>query len=190
MKGKVFILHGCPSDVEKAMNPETRTYDKHWIPYVKEKLQLEGYEVITPLMPTPWYPDYHAFKKEFERTRVSALDVLVGHSCGAAFLVRWLGDTKQRVAKLILVAPWKIPDLGDALRKEYYGYEIDRDIAARVGSITIFTSDDEEEGGRKSARIFHDALGGSVIDLPKHGHYTMKDMGTTEFPELLKVIKN
>lgn len=29
---KIIIIHGCPSNVEKAMNPETRTYDKHWIP--------------------------------------------------------------------------------------------------------------------------------------------------------------
>jgi len=27
-----IIIHGCPTDVEKAMSPEKRTYDKHWIP--------------------------------------------------------------------------------------------------------------------------------------------------------------
>ncbi len=29
-KGKtVYMIHGCPLDKEKAMSPETRTYDKH-----------------------------------------------------------------------------------------------------------------------------------------------------------------
>lgn len=190
MKGKVFILHGCPSDIEKAMNPETRTYDKHWIPGTKEKLEAKGYEVVTPLMPNPWYPDYSAFKQEFEKNVVGENDILVGHSCGGAFLVRWLGDSKKKVAKLVLVAPWKIPDAGDALREEYYGYEIDKTIPERVGEITMFTSDDEEEDGKESVRIFHEALGGKLIDLPKHGHYTMGDMGTTEFPELLEEIES
>ena len=36
MKSNCIIIHGCPSDAEKAMNPETRTYDKHWIPWLKK----------------------------------------------------------------------------------------------------------------------------------------------------------
>lgn len=189
MNRTVHILHGCPSDIEKAMNPETRTYDKHWIPWLKEQLIQRGYNVNTPLMPSPWYPDYSAFKREFEKVSVSDDDILIGHSCGSAFLVRWLGDSKQKVAKLILVAPWKIPDVGDKLKEEYYGYEIDRSIPERVGKIAMFTSDDEEEDGKESVRIFHESLGGKLIDLPKHGHYTMGDMGTTEFPELLKEVE-
>ena len=37
-KSNCIIIHGCPSNVEKAMNPETRTYDKHWIPWLKQNL--------------------------------------------------------------------------------------------------------------------------------------------------------
>ena len=188
MQPTVYILHGCPSDEEKAMNPEIRTYDKHWIPWTKQQLEAKGFKVVTPLMPSPWAPDYQAFKAEFEKNPVTENDVLIGHSCGAAFLVRWLGDSKQKVAKLILVAPWKIPDVGDKLREEYYGYEIDRTVPERVGSITTFTSDDEEKEGKESVCIFHAALGGKLIELPKHGHYTMGDMGTTEFSELLEEI--
>ena len=52
----------------------------------------------------------------------------------------------------------------------------------------MFTSDDEENEGKESLKIFHDALGGKIINLKSHGHYTLNDMGTEEFPELLKVI--
>ncbi len=186
----IHVLHGCPSDVEKAMNSETRTYDKHWIPWLKGEFQKEGIEVNTPLMPNPWYPDYQAFKVEFEKNPIGENDILIGHSCGAAFLVRWLGDTKQKVAKLVLVAPWKIPGIGDQLREGYYGYEIDKGISERVGEIVMFTSNDEEEDGKESLRVFHEALGGEVIDLPNHGHYTQGDMGTSEFPELLDVVRS
>ena len=103
-----IIIHGCPADVEKAMNPETRTYDKHWIPWIKNELMAHGINTKTPLMPTPWAPTYENFKKEFEKYPVSSETVLVGTSCGCSFLVRWLGETKQNISKLILVAPWKI----------------------------------------------------------------------------------
>jgi len=183
-----IIIHGCPSDTEKAKNPETRTYDKHWIPWLKKGLDAAGMRTDTPLMPTPWEPEYEKFKKEFERCEVNEATILVGHSCGAAFLVRWLGDTKKKISKLILVAPWKIPDEDDAFRKAFYLYPIDESISKRVDEIVMFTADDEEEDGKESLQIFHHALGGEIIELTGHGHYTFGDMGTEEFPELLGTI--
>jgi hypothetical protein len=44
------------------------------------------------------------------------------------------------------------------------------------------------EDGKKSLKIFHDALGGKIIELQGRGHYTIGDMGTEKFPELLKEI--
>jgi len=184
----VVIIHGCPSNVEKAMGPETRTYDKHWIPWTREELIKRGIEVRTPLMPNPWEPDYQKLKTEFEKHPVNEDTILIGHSCGTTFLTRWLGDTKQKVAKLILVAPWCIADKDDPYRKAFYEHPIDESIKDRVGEIIMFTADDEDEDGKQSAKIFHEKLGGELIELKGHGHYTMGDMGTTEFPELLDKI--
>lgn len=183
-----IIVHGCPSDVEKAMDPKTRTYDKHWIPWIKKELTSRGIKTEAPLMPEPWYPSYEAFKKEFEKYEVTNNTVLIGHSCGCAFLVRWLGETKRKVLKLILVAPWKIPDGEDNFRKKFYEFPIDKTIKDRVKEIVMFTSDTEEEGGKKSINIFHGGLGGKIVELKGKGHYTMGDMGTAEFPELLKIV--
>ena len=136
-------------------------------------------------MPNPWEPNYQAFKKEFEKYPVSENDILIGHSCGTTFLLRWLGDTKQKIAKLILVAPWAIADKNDEARKAFYEHPIDESIKSRVGEIIYFTSDNEREDGQKSLKIIHNILGGKIIELKKHGHYTLRDMGTEEFPELL-----
>ena len=127
-KFNCIILHGCPSDAEKAMNPETRTYDKHWIPWLKQNLTIAGVKTETPLMPDPWETNYQKFKTEFEKYEVNENTILVGHSCGSAFLVRWLGETKRKIFKLILVAPWKISDKDDKFRKEFYTYPIDDSI--------------------------------------------------------------
>lgn len=184
----VHIIHGCPSSEEKAMNPETRTYDKHWIPWTKQRLMERGFKVETPMMPEPWEPRYEAFKKEFEKYPVSENGILIGHSCGTTFLTRWLGDTKQKVSKLILVAPWCVADKNDEARREFYEQPIDWSIKERVGEIIMFTSNDEEIEGKKSVKIFNEVLGGTVINLPDHGHYTLADMGTEKFPELIEVV--
>ena len=146
---QVIIIHGCPSNKEKAMNPQTRTYDKHWIPWIKRGLISNHIKIETPLMPEPWSPDYNKFKIEFEKYKVTEDTILIGHSCGCAFLVRWLGETKQKINKLILVAPWKIPDKKDKFRVAFYTYSIDEAIKSRVKEIIMVTSDDEEEDCKK-----------------------------------------
>ena len=184
----VIVIHGCPSDMEKAMDPKRRTHDKHWIPWLKKELISKGIETETPLMPEPWHPDYYKFKAEFEKHEVNEDTVLIGHSCGCAFLVRWLGESKRKIKKLILVAPWKIPDKHGKSIEEFYTYPIDKTIKSRVKGIIMFTADDEEDDGKKSLMIFHKVLGGKIIELKGRGHYTMNDMGTEEFPELLREI--
>ncbi len=192
LKTNVIIIHGCPSfnekNIERSKDSKRRTYDKHWMPWITHQLQQRKIEVKTPLMPNPWLPSYAAFKKEFEKIQITSESILIGHSCGASFIVRWLGESKYKAKKLILVAPWKIPDEDDEYRKEFYSYHIDKTIPEHVKEIIIFTSNDEEEDGKKSASIFQKALRCKVIELKDHGHYTLGDMGTEEFPELLREI--
>ena len=178
-----IIIHGCPSNEEKV-----RSYNKHWIPWTKSQLLGKNIETKTPLMPTPWQPDYKKFKNEFEKYKVDENTILVGHSCGCAFLVRRLGETKKSISKLILVAPWKIPEKDIPCEKEFYTYEIDKTIKHKVNKIFLFTSDNEKEMGKNSLTLFHNVLGGQIINLTNHWHYCFSDMKTEEFPELLKVI--
>ena len=185
MEVNCIIVHGCPSDAEREMDSTTRAYDKHWMPWLKRELISRGIKTDIPHMPNPWEPNYEAFKAELGKYPVSENTILIGHSCGGAFLVRWLGESKRKIKKLILVAPWKVPEQNDEGRKAFYNYPIDTTITERVGEISIFTSDNEEPEGKESVRLFHHALGGEVIKLQGKGHYTLEDMGTEVFPELL-----
>ena len=181
-----IIVHGCPSD---SSEEKTKEYAKHWMPWIKKELTSRGIETEIPLMPEPWHPNYEAFKKEVEKCKVTDNTILIGHSCGCAFLVRWLGETKRRIKKLILVAPWKITNISDGgYRKKFYIYPIDQGIKQRVENIVMFTADNEEENGKKSLELFHKDLGGKIIELKGRGHYCLEDMGTEEFPELLKEV--
>ena len=178
---RVVIIHGWANN--KKDNPAG-----HWIPWIKNKLESKNVEVFTPLMPEAWKPNYFNWEKKFEKIKIDENTILIGHSCGCAFLVRWLGNTKKKVKKLILVAPWKIPNEKNDISIKFYNYSIDKTIKERVKEIIIFTSNNEEEDGKKSVKIFHKALRGKIIELKERGHYTKEDMKTTEFPELLKEI--
>jgi len=186
---KVVIIHGIPTDEKRERDSKTRSYDKHWIPWIKKKLEKKKIKVFVPLMPFPWNPNYESWKKEFEKLEVNENSILIGHSGGCSFLVRWLGEFKKKIKKLILVAPWKIPSKNFSKgENELYNFEIDETIKERVEEVIIFTSDNEEKNGKESAKIYHNFLGGKLIELQNHGHYTLGEMGTEKFPELLEEI--
>ncbi len=181
----VILIHGCPSDEEKAKNPETRTYNKQWLSWIKEKLEQKNIKVDFPLMPHPWKPSYDEYKKEFEKLDINENSILIGTSCGTSFLLRWLGETKQKVKSLIMVAPWHEPELDKKHKTDFYNFNIDEEINNRVENIVIFTSDNDYEIGMKSAKLFEKKFDAKVVNIKGHGHYLENQMGTVEFPELL-----
>ncbi len=183
-----IIIHGCPGTKEETFSPATRKFNGHWMPWTKRTLIAAGIPTETPLMPAPWAPVYEHFRSAFEKYPVDENTILVGHSCGCAFLVRWLGETKRKIAKLILVAPWKVSKPGDEGRDAFYHYAIDPTIKERVGEIVMFTADNESDAGKESLQEYHNALGGTIIELKDRGHYIYDHMGTEEFPELVRVV--
>jgi len=180
-----IIVHGCPSRKEDLIDI-TRMNAKHWIPWLKQSLQTKGIKTFAPLMPEPWAPDYQAWKKEFEKLPINDNSILVGHSCACPFLVRWLGDTKRKVKKLILVAAAKIPaeDANEKV-KDLYTFETDETIKDRVSEIVIFLGENEKERHKEGSKIYSKVLGARIEVIKNRGHFTFNDMGTTEFPELL-----
>ena len=60
-------------------------------------------------MPEPYQPQYSSWRAEFEHYDIDENTLLVGHSYGAGFLIRWLSEHPMKIAKLVLVAPWLDP---------------------------------------------------------------------------------
>lgn len=183
-----LIIHGCPPTEEKFLQIQAQNFAGSWIGDVKKELMMRNVLTKSPIMPRAFEPNYDKYRFEIAKYPINENTILIGHSCACSFLVRYLGDTKKKVAKLILVAPMKIAKEGDKFKEAFYNFEIDSSIKDRVKEIVIFTSDNEEERGQISAKLFEQILGAEVISIPRYGHYRKDDMGTDKFPELLKVV--
>jgi len=127
---KVIIVHGSNKNDKENIKKYnlSQQNERDWIGWLKEELQKIKINCFNPLMPKNWAPDYNEWKEEFEKIEVDGESILVGHSLGGTFLVRWLGETKQKIKKLILVAPAKVFHKNGDLLANFYNFEIDETI--------------------------------------------------------------
>lgn len=187
MKSKIIIVHGSNiGEVEaKKGTPEN---ERHWKPWLKKELEKKGFVVSNELYPKDWLPDYEQWKKVFEKNKIDENSILIGHSAGTAFLLRWLSEKKKKVHKVILVAPSIIPDgkyLGLSRLKDF---KVGSSLKDYFDSLTVFYSSNDDEDIIKSAKEVNKKLSGKLINLINKGHFTFDDMKTKKFPELLKEI--
>ncbi len=177
-----LILHGCPPS-EAEITPK----EKRWMNWLEQELKKKGLNAIAPDLPKAWLPKYLDWKREFETNPVTENTFLVGHSCGAAFLVRWLLETGKKVKKLILVAPAKVPQTGDDSRKDLYNFELPEKVPHLADEVVLFTSNDFPHH-LKSLELYKKALHPRVVQLENKGHFLFFQMNTNEFPELLEEV--
>lgn len=175
----ILILHGCPPSEEMVTTLENR-----WMNWVSDELQKKGYDATALQMPTSWNPKYSQWSQEFEKYTITENTMLIGHSCGAAFFVRWLLENQRKVKKLILVAPAKIPETEDDTRKDLYDFELPTQDVSIAEEIVLFTSNDFPHH-LQSRDLYIDSLKPKVITLDNKGHFLYFQMRTQEFPELL-----
>lgn len=156
--------------------------------WIENEVKKHGISCITPPMPDPWHPQYCDWKAVLDNLSVDEETILVGHSRGAAFLLRWLGDTKQPIGKLILVAPNLSTRSSNPMIQDFYDFDIDATIKTSVPERMVFISNNDEQDNIQSAELLVKKLDCKIIVLPKQGHFILEDMGTTAFPELVAAI--
>lgn len=184
-----IILHGKPSE-EEYFNPTLpNESNRNWLPWLQKQLLIKGVKADTPEMPRAYDPDWETWCQEVERFEIGPETILAGHSCGGGFWVKYLSLHKDlRVGKVILVAPWMDPD-SDETKGFFENYTIDKHLVARTKDLTIFHSDNDMGNVHKTVAMLRQNLEGvRYQEFHKYGHFCDEDMGTQEFPELLKEI--
>jgi len=185
-----IMIHGWP-EKEEYFNPENpSSSNAHWFPWLQQQLLVNGIFTQTPEMPDAWEPRYEKWKKVFEQFPVDEETVLVGHSCGAGFLVRWLSENKITVGKVILVAPWM--DIEKQDRESignFFDFDIDPELISRSAGVTLMYSTDDDAPMITTANMLQETLPGIVVkEYNDKGHFTFIDMQSGTFPELLEEI--
>jgi hypothetical protein len=180
-----IILHGQPSKNEYYNPTMPSMSNAHWIPWLQGQLLKHDILAATPEVPMAFAPDYELWRKEVERFEVTPDTLIVGHSRGGDFWLRWLSEHKfQRVNKVVLVAP----SLGYLTEDDnYFGhFELDPDLAGRTAGFSLFASDNDKPNMIRTAQEIREKIHNVRYREFHLGHFTSGSMGTTEFPKLLE----
>ncbi|MCA9361326.1 alpha/beta hydrolase [Candidatus Kaiserbacteria bacterium] len=185
-----IIIHGT-CDKEEYYSPEYPSASNfHWLPWLVKQLLIKDIHAVTPEMPHGYMPDYTVWKREFERFDITNETILVGHSCGGGFLVRWLSENKdKKVGKVVLVAPWLDPNKTKGEDNDFFDFIMDPELVSRTQGVTVFNSDDDMEAVHKSVKQIMDTIPNiKLVGFEGKGHFCLSDLGTEAFPELLEEI--
>lgn len=138
-------------------------------------------------MPLAYKPDYELWKKEFEVNIDEDVRILVGHSCGGGFILRWLSENTRTFESVILIAPWLDPDR--VKTADFFDFEIDKNLSSRITNLSIFISRDDDKDILESVEIIKTSLPSiKVYEFEDRGHFTIEEIKRNDFPELLEVI--
>jgi uncharacterized protein len=183
-----ILIPGRP-DREQHYDPKRPSNSEdHWFSWLKRQLILQDILTVSIEPPMPFRPRYEEWKREFERFDLTKETILVGHSCGGGFVVRYLSEHKDlEVGRVVLVAPWINPDDDPASdTSDFFDFQIDPDFPSRTRGVIIFNSDDDQKSVQETVVILQAKVKGlDIRQFAGKGHFTLKSLGGPEFPELL-----
>lgn len=180
------ILHGMPGKEEYYDATIPCGSNHHWLPWLQKQLIVNGVAAHAPEIPLAFEPRYPIWQREFERFEIGPQTILVGHSCGSGFIVRWLSEHRDvSVGQVILVAPWLDPPRSKT--GDFFDFTWDRDLASRTTELIVFNSDNDHAEIQESARTIREKIDRvGYREFHHYGHFCLNDMHTAQFPELLE----
>jgi predicted alpha/beta hydrolase family esterase len=188
---KAILIHGY-GDKNEFYNPNIPTASNyHWFPWLSKELMIRDIHTVALEMPNSYYPEYGIWKRELERFEIDEDTILVGHSCGGGFIVRYLSENNIKVGKVILVAPWLGilgPKNTEPFDETFFKFDIDKSLAGKMTDLTLIESTNDMNTVQKSIEILKNSVDNmKIIAIENAGHFCARD-GYAEFPELLEEI--
>lgn len=179
------ILHGMPDKEEYYDFNRPASSNCHRLPRLQKQLLINDICAQTLEMPVPYNPEYITWKKVFEWCPLDEDTILVGHSCGGWFILRYLSEHNIKVGKVVLVAPWIDPT--HELDTGMFDFVIDNNILDKTKGIILFESTDDFNEVQQSITIIKEKIPWLEIKtFDNYGHFCLDDLKTEAFPELLE----
>jgi len=202
MKNKrqiIFIHGGYTFASQKDYLKFLRAYEldpyrkkKYWINWLAERLKNK-YEILVPQMPCEKNAKYEEWKIWFKKYFNFIKDkkpILIGHSLGAIFLLKYLSENNfpKKINQLHLVAPAIYDDgLGpEKLSTFKSNIKKLRNIRKKCKELHLWHSMDDETCLFKNSEIINKIIPNTNFHIFKNkGHFKQ-----STFPEIVKMIKN
>lgn len=179
-----LLLHGMPGEAEYYDMKTPCGSNCHWFPWIQKQLIVNDYHVWAPDIYHSYSPEYLIWKQEIERYTFNSDSLMVGHSCGAGFLLRWLSENKLSPSKVVLVAPWIDPL--HRISSDFFDFKFDFQLPERT-RLTIYFSDNDHDEVNQSVEIINAKYPNITYrNFEGYGHFCSSDIGSNEFPELLE----
>ncbi len=189
---QVILIHGLPDKEEILDDIFPSPSNAHWFPWIQKQLTKKDILCQSLEMPKSYNPTYSEHKRVLDQMEISNETILVGHSCGGGFLLRYLSEHKELEPKrVILVAPWL--DLEGSLKKlnplsDYFDFEIDETITSRTDLHCMYSTDDSKDILNSVEMIKEKLPDIKMSAFTNKKHFTEKHLKSKEFPELLELI--
>jgi predicted alpha/beta hydrolase family esterase len=188
---QVILIHGSPEKQEIMGDVWPSPSNAHWFPWVQKKLTQKDILCQALEMPKSYDPVYAEHERVLNQMEISDETILVGHSCGGGFLLRYFSEHPElSPKKLILVAPWIDPE--GYLKElnpesDYFDFEIDPTLTSRIEMHCMYSTDDEQNILDSVDKIQKELPNIIMHVFTDKGHFTTDD-GCKEFPELLELV--
>lgn len=183
MDPRVVIIHGSFGNATE-----------NWFPWLANEVRKRKRVAIVPTFPTPERQTLKNWLTVFDDKvgPLSRKTVLVGHSLGAAFILRVLERTRQPVAATVLVSSF-LGQLGlpefDTVNADFVTAPVDW-VRARenAGRTIVFHSDSDPYVPLAKGEEISRNMKAKLIVLHGAGHIN-SSAGFQQFPQLLKEIE-
>lgn len=176
-----IIFHG--TDASSSSN---------WFPWLKQELEILGYEVWLPDLPNASAPNLSAYTRLISQANFffNEETILIGHSSGAAAILGLLPKIGTRVRACFLVSAFD-NDLGIPALRGLFEKPLDfMKIRENGGNMYFFHSDDDPYVPLAVADRTALQCAGTLIPIPGQGHFNLeKGPEYREFHKLLGKIK-
>ena len=177
MNKKAIVIHGWEGHPEEG-----------WIPWLKNNLEKNGFEVVVPSMPNSANPKMNEWLDHLNKIVTSDENTyFVGHSLGCITILRYLESLQpdKKIGGVILVAGFT-SNLGYEELESFFQTKIDwNKIKSHCNKFTTIHSANDPYVSVHYADFFKDKLGAEVIIEQNMKHFSGDD-NINELPSALE----
>ena len=182
MKKRLFVIHGYDA------NPQ-----KHWFPWLKDKMEKNEYEVNVLEMPTPSEPQLNEWTAQINEVvnKIDENTYFVAHSLGTITLLQYLSKYEDlpKFKGFILVSGFDevIPDFKflEQFTKEKVDYN---KIKAKAQNIFMVASENDTIVPINFSKKVSEKLESEMYTFKSSGHFLDRD-GVLEVPLIEELLK-